>query len=72
MTAAVISRMGGQRIDEVDGEVGVALEDGEEDVAGGERPRRCPLLRHRRLARASSVGSEDALRQPRTAKIYPR
>jgi len=30
------------------------------------------LLRHRRLARGPSTGSEDALKQPRNAKHNPR
>ena len=35
------------------------------------RPRRCPLLRHRQLARGSSVGSEDALGQQRINEDTP-
>jgi hypothetical protein len=36
------------------------------------RPRRCPLLHHRRLARGANVSSEDALGQQRTPTIRPR
>jgi hypothetical protein len=36
------------------------------------RPRRCPLLHHRRLARGTNVSSEDALGQQRTPTIRPR
>ncbi len=36
------------------------------------RPRRCPLLRHRRLVRGPSTGSEDAPGQPRRERICPR
>src|SRR5215468_707385 len=36
---------------------------------GMTRPRRCPLLRHRRLVRGPSTSSEDALGQPRSPNI---